>query len=67
MRPGSIMWALSLFQMMRAVWIIRKYSDDCDLDEAFTRMNLLDFWNLRSRMMCALTMMMTAQIMWWLP
>jgi len=54
------MFALSMFELMRAIWIVRKYSDDCDLDEAFTRMSLRDFWMLRTRVVSACGLWMTA-------
>jgi len=61
------MWALSMFEFMRAVWIVRRYSDDGDFDVALGRMPLHDFDRLRAHVLGAFGLAMTAQIMWWLP
>lgn len=67
MKPATIVWTLSMFEIMRAVWIVRRYSDDGDLDAALFRMPVPDFFRLRARVVCAIGLAMTAQIMWWLP
>jgi hypothetical protein len=67
MRPGTIMWALSMLELMRAIWIVRSYSDDTDLDVAMSRMPLPEVFRLRARVLGAFGLAMTAQIMWWLP
>lgn len=67
MKPATIMWTLAMAEMMRAIWIVRKYSDDGDLDAAMFRMPLFDFQKLQARVVSATALAITAQILWWLP
>lgn len=67
MRPGTIMFALAMFEWMRAILIVRRWSDDTEPDIALSRMNLEDFHRLRASVICAFGMSIMAQIMWWLP
>lgn len=67
MKPAQITWALAMFEMMRAIAIVRRWSGDGDRDAALSRMPLEDVYRLRSRVICAYFLYTSAQIMWWLP
>ena len=62
-----ITWALSMFELMRAILIVRSYSDDGDPDVALSRMPLEAFFKVRARILCSFMLAMTAQIIWQLP
>jgi len=67
MKPWIAMWCLSFFEIIRAIFIVRKWSDDGDLDIAMFRMPLPEVIKLQVRLSCAIAMWITAQVMWWLP
>jgi hypothetical protein len=67
LNPVTAAWTLSMFELMRAIFVVRKWSDDGDLDTALFRMHLDDVFKLRSHVIYALFFMMTAQILLWLP
>lgn len=65
--PAMVTWALSMFEMIRAILILRKYGYGGDIAAMVSRMNPDDFFRLQARVAWASRLAVTAQILAWLP
>jgi len=60
-----MLWTLSMMETMCAIWIVRKYSDDTNLEVALFRMPLPEIYRLQAKLFSAAMLFIAAQVLAW--